>query len=185
MAGPGQGDEGKHGGEVDEGPRDRCDRNSAADGAVVGVDARPPRTNGPHAADAAITGRQDLRRRGVAKQAEQVGGRPSAQQRALAARQDGGQVARLRRRRTMADTVDPGVRADERPAARAARDLGRGEARRAQPLTRDEAVRGERELRDDPIRRPVLWSHDDHQAGQRRSSPPSGSPPADLPRRRG
>jgi hypothetical protein len=89
------------------------------------------------------------------------GGEP-AQQRAVAAGQDGGEIAGLERGCAVSHAINPAVLAQQRPRPEPIRDLVAAEASDEQLLTRHHAMRPAREPGQDPLDCPVLCRHMRH-----------------------
>jgi hypothetical protein len=152
----------EHGGEVDERAGDGRDWDAAPDRAIARVVARARSTH-EHAGHAPLRGRCNFRRgRWAGQRTEEMGCRPSAQRRSLAAGQDGGEVPRVTTRRPVTDPIDTPMLAKQRTRPEPSCDLPGADAGGQELATRHHAVRAAGELRHGFLGRPGSWSHSDH-----------------------
>jgi hypothetical protein len=112
----------QHRGKVNQGPRDRGDRDPAPGHRVARIDAtRSPRN---HAVDPPLGRRNHFRRRRPAfEQMKEMTRSPPAEEAPIAARANRRQVARFEAGRAMTDAVDTAVLAEQGAGAQPVLDL--------------------------------------------------------------
>jgi hypothetical protein len=148
-------------GEIDEYLRQDGDRDAPPGGRHALVRGPPPPRH--DSSDATLRRCRHLRRRRRAFQhSEEMRCSPSAQQRAVATREHGREIARLDARRSVSNPVDAAMLPQEGAGAQPVLDLRDREPRAQQLCSRHHAVLPSRDSREFLLHRPALRSHGDH-----------------------
>jgi hypothetical protein len=155
-----QGIEGEVCCDVYEGACDAGDGDLAPGRRVREVEAA--RSSRPDAGHAALGARGHLRRwRRSLEEPEEMRGGAAAEQRALAAGQDGRQVARLDARRAVADAINPAMHRQQRARANATLELSDRHPGIEELATGDHPMLPRRQTREFRLRCPAFGSHHD------------------------